>query len=119
MASLVAQLAKNPPAMQKTLVQSLGWEDPLEEGVATHSSVLAWKIPVDKGAWWAPVHGVTELDMTERLSTAQHNQNVAFLCLGKASSWTEPLALGLRLMQQGGKDEEPWPSQPGLPTPPL
>ena len=44
-ASLVAQLVKNPPAMQETLVQSLGREDPLEKGVATHSSILAWRIP--------------------------------------------------------------------------
>ena len=44
-ACLVAQLVKNPHAMQKTQVQSLGGEDPLEKGVATHSSVLAWKIP--------------------------------------------------------------------------
>ena len=43
-ASLVAQLVKNPPAMGETLVQSLGWEDPLEKGRATHSSVLAWRI---------------------------------------------------------------------------
>ena len=44
-ASLVAQLVKNPPAMRETWVQSLGWEDPLEKGKATHSSILAWKIP--------------------------------------------------------------------------
>ena len=44
-ASTVAQLVKNPPAMQETWVQSLGWEDPLEEGRATHSSILAWRIP--------------------------------------------------------------------------
>ena len=44
-ASLVAQLVKNPPAVQETWVQSLGWEDPLEEGKATHSSILAWRIP--------------------------------------------------------------------------
>ena len=43
--SLVAQMAKNLLAMQETWVQSLGWEDPLEEGMATHSSVLAWRIP--------------------------------------------------------------------------
>jgi len=41
---LVAQLVKNPPAMQETWVRSLGWEDPLEKGKATHSSILAWKI---------------------------------------------------------------------------
>ena len=44
-ASLVAQLVKNLPAMQKTWVQSLGWENPLEKGTATHSSILAWRIP--------------------------------------------------------------------------
>ena len=44
-ASLVAQLVKNPPAMLETWVQSVGWEDPLEEGKATHSSVLAWRKP--------------------------------------------------------------------------
>jgi len=44
-ASLVAQLVKNLPAMRETLVQSLGWEDPLEKRTATHSSVLAWRIP--------------------------------------------------------------------------
>jgi len=44
-ASLVAQLVKNPPAMQETWVQSLGWEDPLEKGKSTHFSILAWRIP--------------------------------------------------------------------------
>ena len=44
-ASLVAQLVKNPPAMEETCVPSLGWEDPLEKGKATHSSILAWRIP--------------------------------------------------------------------------
>ena len=51
---------KNPPAMQETWVQSLGWEDPLEEGMATHSSILAWRIPIDRVAWWPTVHGVTK-----------------------------------------------------------
>ena len=44
-ASLVAQLVKNLPAKQETWVQSLGWEDPLEKGKATHSSILAWRVP--------------------------------------------------------------------------
>ena len=43
--SLVAQTVKDPPAMQETWVRSLGWEDPLEEGIATHSSILPWRIP--------------------------------------------------------------------------
>ena len=59
-ASLVAQMLMNLPAMQDTWVHSLGWEDPLEEGMATHSSILAWRIPMDRGAWWARVHGVTK-----------------------------------------------------------
>ena len=49
-ASLVAQMVKNLPAMKATRVQSLGQEDPLEEGMATHSSILAWRIPMDRGA---------------------------------------------------------------------
>ena len=49
---LLAQMGKNPPAMWETWVQSLGQEDPLEEGMATYSSVLAWRIPMDRGAWW-------------------------------------------------------------------
>ena len=68
MASLVDQLVKNLPAIQETPVQFLGWEDPLEKGMATHSIILAWRIPMDRGDWWAIVHGVTESDMTERLS---------------------------------------------------
>ena len=44
-ASLMAQMVKNLPAMQETWVRSLGWEDPLEKGMATHSSILAWRIP--------------------------------------------------------------------------
>ena len=50
-ASLVAQTVKNLPAMWKTWVQSLGWEDPLEEDMATHSSIPAWRISMDRGAW--------------------------------------------------------------------
>ena len=49
-ASLVAQMVKNPPAMWETWVRSLDWEDPLEEGMATHFSILAWRIPTDGGA---------------------------------------------------------------------
>ena len=49
-ASLVAQLVKSPPAVQDTQVPSLGWEDPLEEGMAAHSSILTWRFPKDRGA---------------------------------------------------------------------
>ena len=54
----MAQKVKNLPAMQETWVRSLGWEDLLEEGMAILSSVLAWRIPMDRGVWWATVHGV-------------------------------------------------------------
>ena len=56
-------VVKNLPAMQETQemwIQSLGREDPLEEEMATHSSILVWKITMYRGAWWATVHGVTE-----------------------------------------------------------
>ena len=59
-ASVVAQTVKKLPAMWETQVRSLGWEDPLEEGMATHPSVLAWRIPMDRGAWQPAVHGVTK-----------------------------------------------------------
>ena len=53
-------MVKNLPAMWETWVLSLGWEDPLEEGVATHSCILAWRIPMDRGAWRATVQGVAK-----------------------------------------------------------
>ena len=56
----VAQMVKNSPAMQETWVRFLGWEDPLEEGMATHSKILAWRILMDRGAWRATVHGFSK-----------------------------------------------------------
>ena len=55
----MAQMVKNPPARWETWVQSLLWEDPLEEGMAIHSSILAWRIPMDREAWKATVHRVS------------------------------------------------------------
>ena len=55
--SRVAQLVKNPPAMWETWVWSLGWDDPLERGMATYSNILAWRIAMDRGVWRAPVQG--------------------------------------------------------------
>ena len=65
--SLVAEMVKNLPAMQETQVQSLGWEDPLEDGMASHSSILAWRIPMDREAWRATYSpwGLKESDATE------------------------------------------------------
>ena len=59
-ASLVTQIVNNLPTMQETCVQSLSWEDPLEKGMAAPSRILAWRIPMDRGAWWATVHGVAK-----------------------------------------------------------
>ena len=53
-------MVKDLPAMQRTWVRYLGWEDPLEEGMATHSSILARKIPINRGARWAMVHGIVK-----------------------------------------------------------
>ena len=58
-----SSVVKNLPTMQEmqeTRVQSLDWEDPLEKEMATHSRILAWRILMDRGAWWATAHGVTE-----------------------------------------------------------
>ena len=51
---------QNPPAMEDTWVRSLGWENPLEEGMVSHSSILVWRIPMDRGVWQATVNGVTK-----------------------------------------------------------
>ena len=59
-ASLVAQMVKDLPAVQQTWVQSLSWEDPPKKGMATNSSIPAWRIPTDREAWRAIVHGVTK-----------------------------------------------------------
>ena len=76
--SLVAQAVKNLPAVWKTWVSSLGWEDPLEEGMETHSRILAWRIPMDREAWWATVRGAaksrTRLSNEAQLSTKTSNQ---------------------------------------------
>ena len=59
-----SQVVKNPPAIQETLVGFLGWKDTLEKEQATYSSILVWKIPMDRGAWWASPWG-HKSDMTE------------------------------------------------------
>ena len=70
-------VVKNPSAMQETRstqIQSLGQEDPLEEGMATHSNILVWKNPMNRGAWWARVQSVTKSQI--RLSDEAH------ICVG-------------------------------------
>ena len=67
-ASLVAQIIKRLPAVQETRVQSLGQENPLEKGIATHSSILAWRIHWPEEPWRASVCGITESDLTKQLT---------------------------------------------------
>ena len=85
--SLVAQTVKKLASMQETRVQSPGWEDPLEEEMAPHSSILAWRIPMDRGVWWATVHGVgksrTRLsDFTFTFTTVSYTRKFPGFLLG-------------------------------------
>ena len=71
--SLVDQMVKNSPAMQETWVRSMSWEDPLGEDIGTHSSILAWRTPMDRGAWRTTVHWITKSHTgLIKQSTIQH-----------------------------------------------
>ena len=74
MASLVAHLVQNPPAMWETWVQSLGWEDPLEKGKATHSSILVWRIP--------------HMILAKRPRSDSLENSMDWIAHGIAKSWT-------------------------------
>ena len=71
---LTAQMVKRLPAMQEIQVRSLGWDDLLEKEMTTHFSILAWRIPMDRGAWWAAVHGVAKSQT--RLSNFTFNSSL-------------------------------------------
>ena len=73
-------MVKNPPAMQKTWVQSLGQEDPLEEDTATHSSILAWRIPWTEKPGGYSQWGRKDSDMTERLTHTHQTPRDSQLC---------------------------------------
>ena len=75
----MAQLVKNLPAMWDTLVQSLGWEDPLEERKATHSSILVWRIP------WTSPWGCKESNKTDRLTSLERDK--CFVVVVKNNEW--------------------------------
>ena len=71
--SLIVESVKNMPAMQETRVQLLGWEDPLEKEMSTHSSILAWRIPWTRGAWQATIHRIERV--RHDLATNHHHHH--------------------------------------------
>ena len=69
-------VVKNLPAVQEMCIRSLVWENPLEEGMAAHSSILAWRIHMDRGNWQATVHVVTKNQTTVHTQTQTHTQHL-------------------------------------------
>ena len=108
-ASLLAQLVKNLPAMQETWVWSLGWEDPLEKGKATHSSILAWRIP------WTIPWDLIESDTTERLSLSLFTLST-FRLWGSSSS-LEQQSSNYRMHQIKQSFMKIWKNPPCRPQP--
>ena len=102
MASLVAQLVKNPPAMLETWVPSLGWEDPMEEGMATHSIILAWRIPRTEDPGGLQSRGL--LDTADRLTHTHKEVAVAVRCCPEAET-TGCRALSLCSSEQKSNDQ--------------
>ena len=92
-ASLMAQSVKNLLAMQETWVQFLGREDPLEKEMATHSSILAWRIPMDRGAWQATDEGVARV--RHDLVTKPPPPGELVLCNSVYSTWADRLRGGV------------------------
>ena len=92
----MTQMVKNLHAIWETWVPSLGWEDPMEESMTTHCSILAWRIPTDRGAWWTTVHRVAKrwIGLSDQ---AQHSA-------AAASNNGFSLLRRLEELKQGGKD---------------
>ena len=94
----MAQIVKNLPAVQETQVQFLGWEDPLEKGMATHFSILAWRILWTQGAWRATVHGLTKISCNFQASlVAQMVKNLPAIreTWVQSLGWEDPLEKGM------------------------
>ena len=77
--------------MPETWIRSLGWVDPLEEGMAIHSSILAWRIPMDRGAWQATIHGVAKSGT--QLSNYAHTHKPRIFQISKISNTLKMCAL--------------------------
>ena len=91
-ASIMVQTMKNPPAMQETQVPSLGREDPLEEGMATHSSIPAWRIPGTEEPGRATVHGVAK-SQTQRSKLTLFTQPIDFVVWQKPTQHCRAIIL--------------------------
>ena len=120
-ASLVAQKVKNLPATQETQIQSLGWEDALEKGLATHSIILAWRIPWTEEPSGLQSMGSQELDMAEQLSIAQLllSQSCPTLCNPMGCSLPGSSVHGIlqaRIMELVAMPSSRGSSQPGFQT---
>ena len=98
----MAQTVRICLQMQETWVQSLSQVDPLEKGLATHSSILAWKIPWTEEPWWATVHGVSELDTTE----ATEHAHIKSQLLGWGVSGVSDYQVGV--LTDNAADAQQW-----------
>ena len=97
-ASLAAQMVKNLPAVWETWVWSLHWGDPLEDGMSTHSSIIAWRIPKDRGAWRAIVYGFAK---SQAIKHNTWSYSLVSSCLGACSQpQLESTGLGLQRVKQ-------------------
>ena len=96
-ASLVAQMVKHLPAMWETQVRPLGWEDPLEKEMATHSSILAWRIPWTEDLVGYSPWGLKDSDTTERLHT--HFHKILINCKGEKVTLQKRILVDILLTQ--------------------
>ena len=94
-------VVKNPPAKQEMAVRSLGREDPLEEETATHSSILAWRILMDRGAWWATIHRVAESQVSNYTATKMKQVVFGFASPGIRTNLTLLTEPPLSRLSQG------------------
>ena len=117
----MAHLVKNLPAMQETLVQSLGWEDPLGKGEATHSSILAWRIPWTIRSW-----SLKDSDMTKQLSL-EHYLALPFFGIGMKTDlshscghcWVYHICWHVEYSTLTASSFRIWNSSAGILSPPL
>ena len=82
----MAQTVKHLPAMRETWVQSLGQEDPLEEGMGTHPSILAWRIPMDRGAWRAAAYSVAQSHTRLKQVSSNSRLRAGYDCISNSGA---------------------------------